>query len=155
MKGRLSDMTYSIGTDMSPAQRVAKIDLTKVMAHVAEDTGMEGEALVRAEQLYRGFLILKATKPEARLVPPTIVDEVWHAHITFTRQYMGDCELVFGEYLHHEKVDAEEGDNADYKAHHALFEKTQAMFRDVLGIDMYSQLTERERRISMCAGGTD
>ena len=87
--------------DTSFESRLAKLDLTAVMAHVAADTGLMGEDLSRAEQLYRQFLTLKARFPGVSFVPPRLVDEVWHTHITFTRQYMADCEVLFGEYLHH------------------------------------------------------
>jgi len=87
--------------DTSFEARLAKIDLSAVMAHVATDTGLGGEDLARAEQLYRQFLTLKARFPQTSFVPPKLVDEVWHTHITFTRQYMADCELLFGEYMHH------------------------------------------------------
>jgi hypothetical protein len=96
--------------DTSFESRLAKIDLSAVMQHVAADTGLKGEDLARAEQLYRQFLTLKAKFPATSFVPPKLVDEVWHAHITFTRQYFADCDLLFGEYLHHtpDLVGAEE-----------------------------------------------
>lgn len=122
-------MTY--GTDMSLEQRVAKIDLTRVMQHVQEDTGMPAEMLVRAEDLYRKFLILvgKYGRP---MVPPVLVDHVWHAHITFTRQYMADCELVFGEYLHHEPSD-------DVNTCSSLFsELTVAKYQSEFGVNLYA-----------------
>ena len=99
----LSDMTYATQAafDTRFEDRLAAIDLTAVMAHVAEDTGMEAQDLARAEQLYRQFLTLKGRYPEMTVVPPKLVDTVWHTHITFTRQYMADCEILFGAYLHH------------------------------------------------------
>ena len=33
--------------------------------------------------------------------PPPMIDDVWHAHILFTRQYESDCKLVGGHFLHH------------------------------------------------------
>jgi hypothetical protein len=87
--------------DTSFESRLARVDLTAVMAHVAADTGLQGADLTRAEQLYRQFLTLSARYPALSLVPPKLVDAVWHAHISFTRQYFADCELLFGEYLHH------------------------------------------------------
>ena len=87
--------------DQTFEQRIARINLDAVMQHVAKDTGLEGEDLTRAEDLYRKYLTLRSRYPEVTMVPPRIVDHVWHAHITFTRQYMADCELLFGEYLHH------------------------------------------------------
>lgn len=92
-------MQYAFDTTFE--QRLAKIDLRAVMQHVAEDTGLPAADLVRAEDLYRKYLTLRANFPGTEFVPPRLVDHVWHAHITFTRQYMADCELLFGEYLHH------------------------------------------------------
>lgn len=99
----LSDMTNiaQAAFDTRFEDRLANIDLTAVMAHVAEDTGLQADDLARAEQLYRQFLTLKGRYPEMTVVPPKLVDTVWHTHITFTRQYMADCEILFGEYLHH------------------------------------------------------
>lgn len=94
--------------DTSFEQRLAKIDLTAVMKHVADDTGLPAADLARAEDLYRKFLTLCAKFPGTAFVPPRLVDHVWHAHITFTRQYMADCDLLFGHYLHHSP--AEEGE---------------------------------------------
>lgn len=87
--------------DTSFEQRLAKVNLDAVMQHVAKDTGLMGDDLVRAEDLYRKYLTLRASFPQTDFVPPRLVDHVWHAHITFSRQYMADCEILFGEYLHH------------------------------------------------------
>lgn len=95
--------------DQSFEQRLAKVDLTAVMAHLAKETGLAGGDLERAEDLYRKFLTLKARYPEKTFVPPRIVDHVWHTHITFTRQYMADCDLLFGVYLHHTPMEETEG----------------------------------------------
>lgn len=95
--------------DTSIEQRLAKIDLSRVMQHVADDTGLQAADIVRAEDLYRKFLTLCASFPGTNFVPPRLVDHVWHAHITFTRQYMMDCELLFGAYLHHNP--AQEGED--------------------------------------------
>lgn len=91
----------NIAFDQSFEQRLAKVDLAAVMSHLAKETGLEGTDLERAEDLYRKFLTLKARYPGKSFVPPRIVDHVWHTHITFTRQYMADCDLLFGSYLHH------------------------------------------------------
>jgi len=29
------------------------------------------------------------------------VDEIWHHHILDTRQYVKDCDCIFGYYFHH------------------------------------------------------
>ncbi len=91
--------------DMSFEQRLAAVDLTAVMAHVVDDHGLSAADAARAEDLYRKFLTLVALHPGQPLVPPLVVDHVWHAHITFTRQYMADCDKLFGSYLHHNPSD--------------------------------------------------
>jgi hypothetical protein len=83
------------------AQRLAKIDLSHVMARLQMETGFDDATVERAEDLYRKFLTLAATYPGRSFVPPRIVDEVWHNHILFTRHYVADCDLLFGHYLHH------------------------------------------------------
>ncbi|TKW61501.1 MAG: hypothetical protein DI628_02450 [Blastochloris viridis] len=104
----MKDIAQKAYFDTSFEERLAKVDLTAVMKHVADDTGLPAADLVRAEDLYRKFLSLIAKFPGTTFVPPRLVDHVWHAHITFTRQYMADCDLLFGSYLHHNP--AEEGE---------------------------------------------
>ncbi|MFS2161666.1 hypothetical protein ACCD10_30635 [Pseudomonas sp. Pseusp122] len=54
-------------------------------------------------QYYKNFLFLnKKYLGEFPVLPPMLeVDEVWHHHILDTRQYMKDCENIFGYYFHH------------------------------------------------------
>lgn len=111
--------------DQTFAQRLARVNLSAVMAHVAEDTGFDAATLARAEDLYRKFLTLAGTHPGKSFVPPRIVDIVWHTHITFTRQYMADCELLFGAYLHHEVSTADTS---------AAYEQTIAAYQAQFGV---------------------
>lgn len=52
--------------------------------------------------LYKNFLILKRKHIEVNLVPTKEIDEFWHNHILYTKQYTYDCLKIFGKYLHHE-----------------------------------------------------
>jgi hypothetical protein len=89
-------------TCLSPAElKVAALDLSPIMAKVVAEHDMDAATAACAEELYRQFLVLKAEKMGSTLVPPRLADLVWHEHITHTRQYMADCQAVFGEYLHH------------------------------------------------------
>ena len=80
---------------------VDALNLTAVMAKVVAEHDMDPAMAATAETLYRQFLTLKAENMAATIVPPRLADLVWHEHITHTRQYMADCQAVFGEYLHH------------------------------------------------------
>jgi hypothetical protein len=140
-------MTYTPSFDTSFETRLAKIDLTAVMAHVAEDTGLGAADLERAEDLYRKFLTLVAANTTGKaVVPPRIADYVWHAHITFTRQYAADCELLFGRFLHH---DIQDGDTTESYA------DTVFNYQRYFGVDVRNcGLSKEEFSLaSPCGGG--
>ncbi len=51
---------------------------------------------------YKNFMILWGIKPGGLgLVPTREIDEVWHLHILFTKNYTADCLHIFGSYKHH------------------------------------------------------
>lgn len=53
-------------------------------------------------QLYKNFLLLQKKYSGIPLVPTREIDEFWHNHILFTKNYHLDCLNIFGFYLHHE-----------------------------------------------------
>lgn len=115
--------------DMTFAQRLARVDLSAVMARVVAETGWNAEQAAVAEQMYRQFLTLCSQRTAGQtLVPPQAADEVWHAHVMHTRQYAADCELLFGEFLHHNPGEAE-----DHQAHYL---QTLAFYQSQLGADV-------------------
>lgn len=88
--------------DLSFEQRLQRLDLEPVMKKFSEESGVQGADLERAEMLYRQYLTLRHRYADSRFSAPRLVDEVWHTHIMFTRKYFEDCNLLFGEYLHHD-----------------------------------------------------
>lgn len=52
--------------------------------------------------LYKNFLLLFKLCPNSKLVPTRYIDEFWHNHILYTKNYHHDCAHIFGHYLHHE-----------------------------------------------------
>lgn len=53
-------------------------------------------------QLYKNFLLLQKKYLPMPLVPTREIDEFWHNHILYTRNYFQDCMNIFGHYLHHD-----------------------------------------------------
>lgn len=53
-------------------------------------------------QCYKNFLWLNKVHQGQALVPTRDIDEFWHNHILYTRNYVRDCLAIFGYYLHHE-----------------------------------------------------
>ena len=60
------------------------------------------------------------------------VDEFWHTHILQTMKYAGDCEKVFGKFLHHEPH-VGEVTAADHEKRAALAEKTRSLYEKEFG----------------------
>jgi hypothetical protein len=59
-------------------------------------------------QLYKNFLFLfKKHLPEF-LVPTREIDEFWHNHILYTKNYFRDTSAIFGHYLHHDPASPNE-----------------------------------------------
>ena len=50
---------------------------------------------------YLKFMRLMQLFPLLRFSPSGIVDQVWHEHILFTREYRIFCKKHFGKYLNH------------------------------------------------------
>jgi len=87
-----------------------KFPLDHVVARVLKEqpTWTMERATVAAGE-YRKWLVLCAITPEMRLgMCSTDVDEIWHAHILFTRDYMRCCNAMAGRYLHHQPTSDEE-----------------------------------------------
>jgi hypothetical protein len=81
-------------------------NLARQMARVTDKHPDWSEDRIRqAEVDYRLFLAGAKASTSKSHIPSRDVDEVWHAHILFTRQYQEDCMDYFGFYFHHEPFD--------------------------------------------------
>jgi hypothetical protein len=135
--------------DMSFEQRLARVDLSKIMAEVTEEHGLSAETALRAEDLYRKYLTLIARYPGQDFTPSRLIDLVWHAHITSTRQYMADCDLLFGEYLHHTMIEDQT------ERLEASREGTTDQFQAMFGIPMNYGLVPEYALMAGCAGNCE
>nr|WP_248459369.1 hypothetical protein [Sphingopyxis sp. MSC1_008] len=84
--------SYAVGpcdTPLSFGQRLAR------------ENGWSADLTERVFEEYRRFCFLAATS-EAELTPSDAVDQVWHLHLTYTRDYWDRfCPKVLGRPLHH------------------------------------------------------
>lgn len=61
----------------------------------------DDDALAAANQ-YRRFLYLNYKYQGQYILPPSKdIDDVWHAHILYTKQYEKDSQALFGKFFHH------------------------------------------------------
>ncbi|OGZ44729.1 MAG: hypothetical protein A2756_04710 [Candidatus Ryanbacteria bacterium RIFCSPHIGHO2_01_FULL_48_27] len=107
-------------------QAIMKLDLSRVSRKLmsSEGKGWDKATTEQAEQLYREFLVIALLYPD-KIAPTTLVDTYWHQHILDTRQYMKDCQDIFGCYLHHDPTFGLDGDKSElvttYNATNELF----------------------------------
>jgi hypothetical protein len=81
--------------------RVSQLDFTMLKRKLVEERSWTSEFCEEVESLYRKFLALNARYRDRKICPTGPIDAFWHSHILDTRAYARDCDLVFGEYLHH------------------------------------------------------
>lgn len=82
-------------------KRVYQLDFTMLKRKLVEEQGWTTETCDEVEDLYRKFLALTARYRDEKICPTGPIDTFWHAHILDTRAYARDCQVVFGEFLHH------------------------------------------------------
>jgi len=83
---------------------VMQLDLTPIkikLMHLESGEGWSLEKANAVEKEYRRFLCLMKLYPDEDTAPLVDVDTFWHYHILDTMKYAGDCEQVFGYFLHH------------------------------------------------------
>ena len=54
-----------------------------------------------AVEQYRNYIFLRKKYFPQDFPPSQDIDEVWHAHILHTKDYINFCQQVFGSYFHH------------------------------------------------------
>ena len=115
-------------------ERVASLDFSMLKRKLGEEKGWSPEYQSEVEDLYRRFLALNIVYRDQKICPTGPIDEFWHAHILDTRKYAGDCQELFGEYLHHFPYFGMRGpdDRADLET---AFDQSRALFIRHFGID--------------------
>jgi hypothetical protein len=119
---------------------INQIDLSRVSRRVAKEHPEWTQArLDAAIAEYRKFLCL--VKAGHNNISPCLdVDEIWHAHILFTMDYVRDCNKVFGFYVHHNPLDDEEEEQQETEDSESVelqsegFHNTFVAYQQVFGV---------------------
>ena len=105
------------------------IDLT-FRNRVAHENGWDLAKAERAVQEYKRFAYLCAHS-RTPCTPSMEIDQVWHMHMTYTRDYWGKfCPHILGYELHHGPTEG--GDDEDQK-HIDQYEYTLLYYEQVFG----------------------
>jgi hypothetical protein len=99
----LSERLSNMGTLLTPSldSNIQALDLSAVIQRLQRKLEWNVPRAEQAVDEYRQFLqlILDGSTPHSPLSDD--MDEVWHAHILFTRMYADDCQRIFGRFIHH------------------------------------------------------
>lgn len=84
----------------------------RFLQQLAEKTGWSPAKLEQGIEEYRRFCLL-AVVLDAHVVPGPAIDEIWHLHLTYTREYWDDfCPNRLGLKLHHQPSLGRPGEGA-------------------------------------------
>lgn len=98
-----------------------------MLDRLSQEHGWTVDLTERALTEYRRFVVLALTSPTP-VTPSRTVDEVWHTHLTFTRDYWEGLTPRLPRPLHHDPGSGDPGDPQRYAAQYAatlaLYERT-------------------------------
>jgi hypothetical protein len=81
------------------------LKLDDVLSRVIEDRHWTEAQANEALAWYRNFLWLAYKRADSRILAINKdSDDLWHAHITYTKRYSADCRRIFGRFLDHTPI---------------------------------------------------
>lgn len=97
---------------------------------LAREQRWSGEHTQRVIAEYKRFVLLAVTSSRG-VAPSHAVDQVWHAHLTYTREYWDTfCGRVLRRPLHHSPGN---GDSADHLTHVRNYARTLERYSEIFG----------------------
>jgi hypothetical protein len=112
---------------LSKESDIIALDLSLVEQRLIHRKQWAEEDARLAVRRYKNFLILVYKYPEHLLAPAPDMDEVWHTHLLFTREYTEACQRIFGGYLHH--APARDGDVEETARMQSAQQHTAELYR--------------------------
>lgn len=125
--------------------RLVRWNLQVLQTDVARFLGLSPSQAVEAVELYKQFWVLLARYPQMPLVPPAIVDRIWHLHILDTRRYREDCLFLVGQFVDHQPYRGEIPESEKLEDAAML---TLALFDHYFGSEVRSQLQAWQNLLS-------
>lgn len=109
------------------SEYINKLDLKYLAVRLADKENWDLQEAEEAVRKYKNFLKLKVMNKQLVSVPTPEIDEVWHAHILHTKQYMEDCSKIFGYYLHHAPASPTGEDSGEMEKY---YQKTARLYEE-------------------------
>ncbi len=105
-------------------------DMSKVNKRFAMKNDCSDGELELLEREYKKFISLKLFEPELKYPVSEVIDEYWHTHLLFSRDYHEMSKRVFGDYAHHHPIVDE---NEKEELMPLYNDNTLAQYRKVFG----------------------
>lgn len=86
------------------SEKIQSLNLSRIkekLTHHSSENWTTQQANL-AEIEYKKFLNLCLKYPNENIGITEEADKFWHQHILDTKQYVKDCQEIFGKFLHHE-----------------------------------------------------
>jgi hypothetical protein len=96
-----SILTRASKSDVTRLQVVADYDLWFVEERLRDQGALAPERIPFAVAKFKYFIMLCVLGQRSQYVPCNEVDEVWHAFLLFTKEYMTFCRRIGTGYIHH------------------------------------------------------
>ncbi|MHA0038507.1 glycine-rich domain-containing protein [Deinococcus sp. PESE-13] len=141
-----NDFQLTVGSDPSAAPDLSAVltyDFPPAMlTRLQREQGWNTGLTLRALNEYRRFIVLAMTAPRP-VTPSRQVDEVWHTHVLFTRDYWERLTPLLPRPLHHEPGDGSPGDDTHFAGQ---YEATLGLYRQTFGHPAPADLWPDPRR---------
>jgi len=131
-------------------QKLKKLDLGPIaykLMHREEGFGWTKGRTKQAIAHYLMFLSLIYLYPNQPIVPTAEIDQVWHQHILDTDKYATDCQMLFGEFIHHFPYYGLRG-KGDRQNRQQAFAKTQLLFQKHFATDITEFTDELSKNLA-------
>ncbi len=80
---------------------MGEFDLSRPAQYMVERMGYAAAGIPAIVKEYHRFISLVVTHPGMTIPTCKEVDDLWHAHILCTHQYLDMCKKLGVEYIHH------------------------------------------------------
>jgi hypothetical protein len=86
----------------NPRDTIQSWNFSPVKIFLREREGVDEETIVSLDKEYKRYMEIVAQNRHLKLPVSPPVDQFWHTHILFTRDYTNFSHQACGNYIHHQ-----------------------------------------------------
>jgi hypothetical protein len=125
-------------------QELPKWDLTAISDRMVIKHGWNKEFTDKCIEEYKKFVFL-IKKGNKKISPPLKVDDIWHEHILFTKDYFEDTKEYLGFFLHHQPHGIKHLEKYDFERYASIYSQ---YFEGKEWMNMFGTVHDNENNCS-------